>query len=48
MSVLVDFDGRTAYTEYHHNECGKVWTEKSDDELPNHCPGCGETLSDFM
>ncbi len=47
MTVFTGCDERTAYTTYHHNECGKFWTEKSDDHLPNYCPGCGEGLTGF-
>jgi len=47
MTVFTDCDERTAYTEYHHNECGKLWTEQPDDDLPRNCPGCGKELTDF-
>ena len=42
--VFTDCDERTAYTTYHHKACGKFWTEKPDDELPNYCPGCGMVI----
>lgn len=47
MTVFTGCDERTAYTTFHHNECGKFWTEDSADDLPNYCPGCGEELGDF-
>lgn len=42
--VFTDVDDRTVYTEFHHNNCGKVWTEPPDDHLPSYCPGCGRRI----
>lgn len=44
--IFVGQDESNAYTTYHHNNCGKFWEEKSDDHLPNYCPGCGDDLED--